>query len=317
MPRTVQITHQYREKMSRCLSAAAVASAMALLAPCAGHAQGIDPDTMTPRADGTNLARVDLTFSHFGQLDFTSGVSWPKSHFDEYNANLALQHYFEIAGQRFNVGISQGIGAFDNFEANGINESNSPGSGQWGATNTTFEARYWPFVNASQQAFADVAAFLTPPDGTNSESRTINIATNAWQGDIEIGGHKGFGPNFSIDAAADVLFMGDRARPGGSFSTDPTYTLQLWANWACTSQFRVSVGYAGSWGGQIYFDEPTSTGTVSYNEFRSGERQQLRAQVAYWWTPRILTAVEVAHDVSTPGGYQLDFEAIGQVKVLF
>lgn len=213
--------------------------------------------------------------------------------------------------------MSQGIAANNNFELNGVNQTNSPGLGQWGLTNTTLIARYWPFVDEQRQAFADIGAFLTPPTGTNVVSRTLNVAANAWQGDIQIGGHKGFGPNFSVDAAADAVFIGDRARPAGAVATDPAYSIQLWANWDWSSQFRTSAGYAGTWGGQWYSIVPSPAGALTYNGYRSAEAQKIRAQAAYWWTPRIRMALELTHGLATPGGYQLNLGVNAQLKVLF
>jgi len=50
---------------------------------------------------------------------------------------------------------------------------------------------------------------------------------------------------------------------------------------------------------------------------RNSETQGLRAAVSYWWTPRILTLLELQHDVQTGGGYQLGIGAAARIRVLF
>jgi hypothetical protein len=60
--------------------------------PFAARAQSIDPDTMTPRANGTDLVQTTLSFDRFGSLNFTNGTSYPKSHYDSYAATISLGH---------------------------------------------------------------------------------------------------------------------------------------------------------------------------------------------------------------------------------
>jgi hypothetical protein len=311
--------------LERTAAAAALAGLLALASGQGANAQAIDPDTMTPRAAGTTLVRTTLGIDHYGAFQLNNGASFPNTHFDFYDANLTLEHYFDFAGQHFSVGISQGAGIFDNFKFDGYDENNAAGLRQPGLTNTQLFARYWPYIDEKRQAFVDVAAFLNPPDGTYQPTRSFNVASGAWQGSLEAGGHKGFGAHFSVDAAADVLFTGDRDRQVSSVSTDPSYALQVWANWDWSNGVRTSIGYTGSLGGEWYYNAPvygsfpyiTPTGYDRQNEYRSAQYQRFRAEVSYWWTPRVRTSLEVDHDIVAPGGYQLGVGATGAVKVLF
>jgi hypothetical protein len=196
-----------------------------------------------------------------------------------------------------------------------------------------------------------VAGYLAPPDGTSIETRTINVANSAWQGNLQLGGHKGFGPNFSFDAAADVAFTGDRQRPDGAIASTPTYTTQLWANWDWTTKFRTSLGYTGVWGGSWTENEPyyvfniptlpafpalgipatpaqqlrfvgyepgqIPTGYTKVKLNRSAASQAINAQASYWWTPRVRVSLTIDRGIVAPGGFLLGFGSTAMVKVLF
>jgi hypothetical protein len=70
-----------------------------------------------------------------------------------------------------------------------------------------------------------------------------------------------------------------------------------------------SLGYVGNWGGTVSFD-----GTKLY---QAAYFQRVRADVAYWWTPRVATSVQVGHDLVQQGDYSLRLAITGRVTAIF
>ena len=277
-------------------------------------AQGIDPWYLVPAADGTNLIESSVTYHHFDAFHYSNGISLPGVSLDDYIATIRYAHFFYIGGLPAGLQIFQSAGYGSNWQVNGSNLDNAPGMHKLLAGNTTLSAFLWPYASEASQTYLYTAAYLTPPDGSYAANYAFNEAYGGWQGDLQVGAFKGFGSNVSLEGAGDVQFHGSESLPFGEQSnTDPTYRLQLWANWDWGNGVRTALGYTGVFGGAA---SVTSQG-IRHSLYRNAEVQAIQASVSYWWTPRVLTELGLDHDVQAGGGYQLGLGATGRIRVQF
>jgi len=310
-----RITLRYNKVIGHALAAPLAAGGLILAqGPATVHAQTIDPYYLLPLPNGTNELETYGTYQHFNAFQFSNGRNVPNTSLDEYTATIRYAHYVYIAGLPAGLQIFQSVDYATNWQVNGVNYNNAPGARKLGASNTTLSAFFWPYANWDNQTFVYTAAYLTPPDGSYSPNNTFNAAYGGWQGDMQFGALKGFNSNLSVEAAFDADFRGRESLDfGGQRSTDPTYRLQVWANWDWNPALRTSLGYTGVFGGAV---SDWFMGTQTSLE-RNAETQTIRADVSYWWTPGIMTSFELSHDIQAGGGYQLGIGAQGRIKFLF
>ena len=311
---TMPVTNVLRQFL---LGATAGLAAVAF-ASSQGHAQFITPDAMLPLPAGTSFVETMFGLSHYYGFQFTNGRNVPDTSLDNYAGTLELAHYFDIAGQRFAVKLSQSAALTENWQVGGLDNSNASGMRKLGASDPFLSVDYWPLIDTANRMFVFTSLSVAPPIGSYDENRSINAGFGAWRGMAQIGAHKGYGANFSIDLAFDAGIYGDQPKLfGQSVSTDPTYRVQAWLNWDWGNGLRTSVGYAGVFGGDMTERYFTGFSYQRSSLLRSADVQRIRASVSYWWTPAIQTAMDLAHDVYAPGGYQLGIAAVGRVKFLF
>jgi hypothetical protein len=210
--------------------------------------------------------------------------------------------------------IFQSEDYFANWRFDGVNYDNKAGMKKLQASNTTLSAFFWPYANRTNQTYVYTSVFVTPPDAGAPRHYQVTAGSSAWSGDAQFGIVKGFGPNLSLEAAADADFHGDVELDGGiQRSVDPTYRLQVWGNWDWGNGLRTSFGYTGVVGGALI----DTYGSYRYSVVRNAERQTLRAAVSYWWTPKLQSALELDHDVQADGGYKTGIDALGRIEFLF
>ncbi len=286
------------------------------LAPGA-KAQSIDTYIMVPLPASTNVIEADGTYNSSNGFHYTNGQTLPSTSNDNYGAGLRYTRYMAIGDHPIAFQISQSATYFADWQSGGYNEKNYPGMHTVSASNTNLSMLFWPYANAAEQAYVFTAAYLIPPDGSYAPNK-VSAAYGGWQGDAQIGMSKGFGPNFSLQAAIDADFHGDESLGGGTrLAIDPTYRLQIWANWDWSNGLRTSVGYTGVVGGA---ENPYSTvnGPIPLDyTLLNAERQNLRAAVSYWWTAHLMTSLEVSGTVQADSGYTNTIGTEAKVKFLF
>jgi hypothetical protein len=270
-------------------------------------AQEIEPYEFVPLPAGTNLAIAYYVYGHNTEFNAARGRTFKNSSL-EVNIGLArFVHYFEVAGHPAGVQVIQGFGSLS-----GANVGGQRVGSAFGAQDTTFSAFIWPYVNTASKTNIITAAFINPPIGTYDPQSAINLGGNRWRGTIEVGISQGIGDNFAFDAAFDAQFYGDNNSyvPGNNrLSQDPTYRVQLWANWRWNPQLTTSIGYEGFFGG-----DQQVNGFVTGNKT---ELQRIRANAAYFLTPRLQTMLELNHDVKAVGGFKQEFGATLRVVYVF
>jgi hypothetical protein len=144
-------------------------------------------------------------------------------------------------------------------------------------------------------------------DRTYDSNSAVNIGDNRRRGNVQLGWSHLIGTHSSYDAGLDTMLYGDNddAFPGGlRLSQDPTYRLQLRANWRRAPSFQTSIGYEGSFGG-------TQSPSGALNGQKT-EEQRLRATASYFITPALQGLLELNHDTNVVGRWvQAEFRRDG------
>lgn len=270
-------------------------------------AQEIEPYDFVPLPAGTNVALAYYVYGHNTEFNVARGSTIKNSGL-EVNVGIArFVHYFDVAGFPAGVQVIQGFGSLSAAHVDGQRVGSA-----CGAQDTTLSAFIWPYVNTATKTNLATTAFLYLPSGSYDRSSAVNLGNNRWSGDIQIGVSQGIGDRFAFDAEFDARFYGDNDSyvPGNRrLSQDPTYRVQLWANWRWTPAFTTSVGYEGLFGG-----------SQQVNGFFDGsktEEQRIRANASLFLSPTVQAMLELNHDIHVVGGFKQDFGATVRLLKVF
>jgi hypothetical protein len=281
-------------------------TALAVLGMARVQAQEVEPNEFVPLPAGTNLAVGYYIYGDETKFNFAKGDSFTDKTGLQVNLGAARYiHYSEILGHPAGFEIVQIFGS----ESGGQIDGQKLGSA-FGATNVALAGFIWPYANQADGQYLVVAGWLYPPTGTYDSHSAINIGDYRWRGNVQLGWSHLIGTHFSYDVGFDTMLYGDNdnAFPGGlRLSQDPTYRLQLWANWRWAPSFETSIGYEGFFGG-------TQSLSGALNGQKT-EEQRLRAAASYFITPALQGLLELNHDTNVVGGYKQNFGVT--VRVLY
>ena len=279
------------------------------LAVCSANqaaAQEIQPYEFTPLPAGTNLAIGYYLYGHNTEFNVANGPTLRNS---KVELNLGVGryvHYFDpIAGIPVGIQVLQVFGSESAANVGGQRVGSA-----FGAQNVILSAFAFPYVNTATKTNFNTTAFLYPPTGTYDRNSAINLGSNRWEGDIQLGLTQGFGERIGVDLEFDAHFYGDNNQSfprGTRLTQDPTYRVQVWGNYRWSPAFTTSIGYEGFFGGD-----------QRLNNFLDGNKtdeHRVRANAALFVTPKLQTMLELNHDLSVTGGFKQDFGA--QVRVLY
>ncbi|MGH8162086.1 MAG: transporter [Gammaproteobacteria bacterium] len=271
-------------------------------------AQVIEPGDLTPLPPGTNALLGYYAYQHDTNFSFADGPTFTDQTGTEVNLGAARYiHYFALGGHPAAVQVYQIFGSESGTEIAGQRLGSA-----FGAADVALNAAIWPYADRKDGRYLVLVGWIFPPTGTYDPHSAVNLGDNRWSGDLQIGWHQRLSHHLSYDLAFDVTLYGDNANafPGGfRLSQDPTYQVQLWANWSWTPRLQTSIGYQGTFGGDQYL-EGAFTG-------RKTEEQRLRAAASYFVTPRLQALLEVNHDVQVSGGFKQQFGTTLRVLYLF
>jgi len=288
--------------------AALLLAAAVLLGAKAAAAQEIEPNDLIPLPPGTNVALAYYEYADDTAFNYAKGSTFTADTGMQVNLGAGRYlHYFDLAGHPAAVQVLQIFGS----ESDGAIDGQRLGSA-FGAADIALNAAIWPYANPASGQYLVVVGWLYPPSGTYDPSSPINLGANRWEGDVQIGWDQRIGHSFSCDIAFDTAFYGDNDNffPGGAqLSQDPTYRLQVWANWHWTPRLQTSLGYEGFFGGDQSLDGV-------FDGEKTAE-QRLRFATSYFITPSIQALVELNHDVQVVGGFKQQFGTILRLAVLF
>jgi len=271
------------------------------------QAQVIQPYEFTPLPAGTNLAIGYYVYGHNNEFNVARGRTFKNAKVEVNVGVIRLVHYFDLAGYPAGVQLIQGFGS-----QSGANVGGQRIGSAYGVQDTSLSAFIYPYVNTATKTNFVTTAFLYPPSGSYDRSSAINLGANRWSGDIQLGLSQGIGERFAFDAEFDAQFYGDNGSyiPGTRrLSQDPSYRVQLWANWRWSAAFTTSIGYEGTFGGSQQVN-----GRFDGNKT---EEQRIRANAALFLSPTLQTMLELNHDVHVVGGFKQDFGATVRVLKVF
>ncbi len=268
-------------------------------------AQEIEPYEFTPLPAGTNLAIGYYIYGHNTEFNVANGPTIRNAK-NEVNVGVGRYvHFFDVAGHPAGVQVIQPFGS-----VSGVNIGGQRAGSAFGAQNIQLSAFIWPYINTATKTNFNTTAFLYPPTGTYDRNSAVNLGSNRWEGDFQLGLTQGIGERFGVDLEFDVHFYGDNNQSfprGTRLSQDPTYRTQVWANYRWSPAFTTSIGYEGFFGGD-----------QRQNNFLNGNKtdeHRIRANAALFVTPTLQTMLELNHDLSVTGGFKQDFGAT--VRVLY
>ena len=267
-------------------------------------AQEIQPYQFVPLPAGTNLAIGYYVYGNNTEFNVARGRTIKDSRNEVNIGIIRFVHFLDVAGHPAGIQVIQGFGSLSAARIGGQRVGSA-----YGIQDTTLSAFIFPYVNIATKTNFVVNGFLYPPDGSYDRSSAINLGGNRWSGDVQFGLSQGIGERFAFDAEFDARLYGDNDSyvPGNRrLSQDPTYRVQLWANWRWNAAFTTSIGYEGLFGG-----------SQQVNGFFNGsktEEQRIRSNAALFLTPTVQAMLELNHDVHVVGGFKQDFGA--QVRLL-
>ncbi len=263
------------------------AAAMALALGVAHHAsaQSIEPSDLVPAPAGTNVVLGYYLFNHYNGDNVASG---PAGHTTtvsaSFNDNLFIEryvHFFALGDTPAGFQLVS-VNGFQNGTIDGANVNTS------GQVNSVFAVFAWPGANTANKIYPFAGLYIYPPIN--------NFGSNGagpWSGAVQLGINKGFGDNFSFDFDEYTTFFGETTGGGARTSTNPNFTLQIWANWNWTPQIETSIGWQSHFGGDgTTVNTTTGTGSV----FSGSQQEEIRGWVSYFFLPQAQVGIEVNHD---------------------
>jgi hypothetical protein len=290
------------------LVTALMLAAMILLGAKGVEAQEIEPNDLVPLPAGTNAAMGYYAYEDDTQFNYAKGGKFIENTGMQVNLGAGRYlHYFDLAGHPAAVQVLQIFGS----ESGGEIAGERLGSA-FGAADIALNAAIWPYANWAAGRYLVIVGWLYPPSGTYDPTSPVNLGANRWEGDVQIGWDQRIGHCFSYDLAFDTAFYGDNedAFPDGArLSQDPTYRVQVWANWRWTPRLQTSLGYEGFSGGDQSLD--------GVFDGEKTEEQRLRFTISYFITPTIQALLELNHDVQVVGGFKQQFGTILRLAVAF
>ena len=281
----------------------------ALAFGAAGHAQAqeIEPGEFTALPAGTNLVMGYYVYAHNTTYNQARGQTFKNSGL-EVNVGVGRYvHFFDLGGHPAVFQLVQPFGS----ESGGNIAGQRVGSA-FGAQDLSISGAYWFYSNPANKTYLNTTFFLYPPTGTYDKTSPINLGTNRWSGDVQLGLTKGVTERVSFDAEFDANFFGDNNEsfPGNrTQKQNPILRGQLWLNYEWSKAFSTSLGWEGLFGGREQIN-----GTF---DGATGERQAIRAAATLFLSPTLQTIVELNHDVERTGGFKQDFGATLRVLKAF
>lgn len=262
----------------------------------ADSARAIDilPRDYVPLPDGTNLTALYYLYSHSDTLNLVGGGTFTHDTNLQSNVGVLRQIYYgDLGGHSWAAQLLLPFSAV-NGEIAGENLQSASGLGDiiasWGIS-------LLPHAQLDQNLAT--VLYVSFPTGNYRSDRTLNIGSNRWSFDTQIGYTQAIGAHFWFDAAADViLYTSNRdAGPTGhaTLSEQPSYQAQLWLSYAPAWQSLISVGVAAQFGGAQSIDQ-VSNGLKT-------ESQQVRVAYTYYFTRSFYVSGQVSHDIHAVGGY--------------
>ena len=275
----------------------------------AGPAMAIDiiPQDYVPAPSGTNLTGLYYLFGQYGQLNL-AGIGTFKNNTDlQSNIGIFRQiRYGDFDGRAWSLQLVVPFGGIGGE----IGGNRLPGTSGIGdilvSAGVSFLPRPDPRYNVG------IVLYTSLPTGDYRATRGLNLGTNRFGFDVQIGYTQSVGDKFWFDAAIDGIFYttnndaGPNHRP---LVQRPTGQLQLWFGYRPDPLSLVSIGYAAQTGGLQQID--------GFSNGVKTESQQVRVAYQRFLTASFQLAIVLSRDIAVSGGFRETFGATVRAIALY
>ncbi len=197
------------------------------------HAQDLEPRAYSNAPVGMNFLLAGYAYSQ-GGLVIDPAVPLEDSNIEVHRLILAYVHTFDLWGlsSKFNAVVPYACASGSAKFAGELNERNVCGFGDprfrltvnfYGAPALSMKE----FKGYKQDTIAGISLQVTPPAGQYDSTKLVNIGTNRWSFEPEIGVSKAVGP-LTMEIATGVTFYSDNTNylEGQTLEIDPIYSIQ-------------------------------------------------------------------------------------------
>ena len=271
------------------------------------RSQEIEPGQFTLLPAGVNVIALYHFYIHDTTFNFEHGPTFTNSKTEVNLETIDYTHFTKIAGQPFRLDVVQSFGSLSGASLAGQKVGSA-----YGALNPILSVSTWLYANPVKRTYVAANIFLGLPIGSYSSTLPINLGTNRWEGDAQLGITKGFNDRISIDASFDTQFVGDNVRdfPGNDrLSRTPALRGQVFANYQWFPGFTTSLGWEG------FFNAREQ---VNGNfDGTSLDEQRIRGSAQLFISRTTGFLIELNRDITRTGGYKDQIGATARLLKLF
>ena len=197
------------------------------------HAQDLEPRAYSNAPIGMNFLLAGYAYSQGGVVA-DPAMPLEDANIEVHKLILAYVHTFDLWGlsSKFNVVVPYACASGSAKFAGEPKERNVCGFGDprfrltvnfYGAPALSMK----DFKGYKQDTIAGISLQITPPAGQYDSTKLVNIGTNRWSFEPEIGVSKAVGP-LTMELATGVTFYSDNTNylEGQTLEIDPVYSIQ-------------------------------------------------------------------------------------------
>ncbi len=197
------------------------------------HAQDLEPRAYSNAPVGMNFLLAGYAYSQGGVVA-DPAMPLEDANIEVHKLILAYVHTFDLWGlsSKFNIVAPYACASGSAKFAGELKERNVCGFGDprfrltvnfYGAPALSMKE----FQGYKQDTIAGISLQVTPPAGQYDSTKLVNIGTNRWSFEPQIGVSKAVGP-LTMELATAVTFYSDNTNflEGQTLETDPIYSIQ-------------------------------------------------------------------------------------------
>jgi len=232
-------------------------SALFVIVVSRAHAQDLEPRAYSNAPVGLNFLLTGYAYSQ-GGVASDPAVPLEDADIEVHKLILAYVHTFDLWGlsSKFNVVAPYACASGSAKFAGEPKERNVCGFGDprfrltvnfYGAPALSMKE----FKGYKQDTIAGISLQVTPPAGQYDSTKLVNIGTNRWSFEPEIGVSKAVGP-LTMEIATGVTFYSDNTNylEGQTLEIDPIYSIQGHIIYNFKSGIWCALDGTYYWGGQ-------------------------------------------------------------------
>lgn len=218
---------------------------------------------------------------------------------------LRFVHYIELGPFIFGPNILQPIVNLD------ASRDISALGRKTGMGDTTLVFPFWLNKPGAKTEFS-VTNYIIAPTGQYNKNSSLNIGSNRWSYDLQVGMVEHVTNNFSFSLLGDEQWNGRNEAYGAGRQTlrqRPLYNLQAFAVYQVLPGLNLHIGLQRVGGGENFVDG------VSQNDRQATNKIQLGG--SYFFTPKQQILLTWGRDMSTRSGFKDKMQLNVRYLVLF